>query len=410
MMSANLRAFLFLVRWAEGTSDDNGYRALYGHLRERPKLFDGWADHPRQAFKTPWGWTSAAGAFQFMAKVEGKVQTDTWDRAKHALGLPDFSPESQNKAALWLIEKRGALPAVEAGDLEQALARCSWEWASLPAGPGKPGRYGQPTRSFESCLVIFERAGGTLLTQAPSPDDSVAVSATGDPAPAPLPQPARPPSATVETPPSPAPAAPTYFPSREDDPGLPPEPAMPLPAAAALSLAAELWRILRPTERVNQVAGAIEKAAPVLFDAARQAAPAAVNEQQMVEQIKANPQAQAQFRAAAMLRWDDLAPMLEFEAAQRREAREFADRMTGTGPVWRQIGYGVFVTVLALGIVFGGAFMLREIYMMQGTSEQTRGNIVGFLLAMIPVVVYWVFGSSRSSQIKDQTIAEQAKR
>jgi muramidase (phage lysozyme) len=406
MMSANLRAFLFLVRWAEGTSDDNGYRALYGHLRERPKLFDGWADHPRQAFKTPWGWTSAAGAFQFMAKVEGKVQTDTWDRAKHALGLPDFSPESQNKAALWLIEKRGALPAVEAGDLEQALARCSWEWASLPAGPGKPGRYGQPTRSFESCLVIFERAGGTLLTQAPSPDDSVAVSATGDPAPAPLPQPARPPSATVETPPSPAPAAPTIGERAMAIPAL-----VTAAASALLPIIADLFRARgsKTGTRNAEIVDAVGEAAPAIVAIAKEVAGGG-NEQQAAEAILASKALQAQFRAQVALKWSDVEPFLQFEETSRKAARDFAAGLMSDGPEWRQIGTAVIVATLSLIIIGGGGVLFWQMMDSPQLDPGQKGLVLGALIAAFGQAIGYWFGSSASSKQKDATIAEQAKR
>ena len=158
---------------------------------------------------------------------------------------------------------------------------------------------------------------------------------------------------------------------------------MPLPVPALIALGAELVKLLPFGAKRPET---IDKAAPILIDIARTIV------------------------ASAATRWSELAPLLEYESKERAAARDFAERMTGSGPTWRQIGYGAMVAVLALGIVFGGAAMLREIYMMPTTSEQTRGNIVGFLLAMIPVVVYWVFGSSRSSQVKDATIAEQARR
>ena len=100
-MSANLRAFLYLIRWCEGTSGDNGYRTLFGG-----GMFDSFADHPRKAITRPLGGknltSTAAGAYQVLER--------TWDECKKALGLPDFSPESQDRAAIYLIKRRGALP------------------------------------------------------------------------------------------------------------------------------------------------------------------------------------------------------------------------------------------------------------------------------------------------------------
>lgn len=163
---ANVRAFLSMIRTAEGTADANGYRALFGHTPRRPRLFDSFADHPRIAsrFTDQAGrqlWTSAAGAFQFMAVSTipggGATRVDTWDRVSRALGLPDFSPESQDAAAVELIRRRGALGDVRAGRFAQAVGKVRAEWASLP-GAG----YAQPERSFEAVQTAYLRAGGTL--------------------------------------------------------------------------------------------------------------------------------------------------------------------------------------------------------------------------------------------------------
>ena len=47
-------------------------------------------------------------------------------------GLKDFSPKSQDAVALQQIKERGALPAIDRGDIRQAIDRCSNIWASLP--------------------------------------------------------------------------------------------------------------------------------------------------------------------------------------------------------------------------------------------------------------------------------------
>lgn len=54
------------------------------------------SDHPGKGYG-PGGTSSAAGRYQF---VYG-----TWKEAQAALNLPDFSPESQDKAAWWLAER-----------------------------------------------------------------------------------------------------------------------------------------------------------------------------------------------------------------------------------------------------------------------------------------------------------------
>lgn len=141
----NLNAFLMAIRWAEGTAGPNGYRTLYGG-----KLFDSFADHPRLSFKTPWGRTSAAGAYQ--------MQAGTWDDAKRALALPDFTPRNQDRAAVWIIDKkRRALSDVLAGRISQAMYKLRLEWASLPTSPD-----GQPTKSAEDFVRMFMSQGGAL--------------------------------------------------------------------------------------------------------------------------------------------------------------------------------------------------------------------------------------------------------
>ena len=141
------KAFLDMIAVPEGTSASNGYRVMF-----TGKLFDnGYVDHPRKFNYANGLKSDAAGRYQFLST--------TWDMCKQALNLPDFSPESQDRAALYLIRNRGALLYVEAGDIVAACNRVSYEWASLP-----PGRYGQPSISFEKAAQIFQEKGGVLAS------------------------------------------------------------------------------------------------------------------------------------------------------------------------------------------------------------------------------------------------------
>lgn len=409
-MSANLRAFLAVVRWCEGTSDENGYRALYGHLASRPKLFDSFSDHPRQYFDTPWGKTSAAGAYQFL--------TGTWDDARRALNLPDFSPESQDQAAVWLIQRRGALQDVESGDLDSALAKCGKEWASLPGSP-----YGQPTRTVDDCRRVYIAAGGTLMQAGPtSMPETPPIASPPTPAPAPAPyidpmespeeRRARedwdrrtrartePDGLTADVPtPSPV-AAPVSQPGGS----------MPLPVAAVVGLGAELLKLL-PFAQKPQKSDQIEAISAQLLKLAQAAAgPGAVNEQAAVDTVRVNPQARTAFVSAAATQWADIAPALEFDARERKEARSFVSQMTGEGPEWRQVGTGLLIGVLSLMIVGGGGTMFWRLLTSEGLDPGQKGLILGALLAAFATVVGFWFGSSASSAKKDSTIAEQARR
>jgi len=145
----NIKAFLALIKYTEGA----GYQTLFGGEK-----FASFGDHPRRAITKTLGGkpitSTAAGAYQFLSR--------TWDECAAACSLPDFSPASQDMAALFLIERRRALSAILEGDWKTALERCNREWASLPGSP-----YGQPTKSLETCLSFLN--ANTRKEEAPAP-------------------------------------------------------------------------------------------------------------------------------------------------------------------------------------------------------------------------------------------------
>ena len=154
----NVQAFLRMIRVGEGTSDDAGYRRLFGG-----DMADGYDDHPRRAVTKKLGGrpitSTAAGAYQFLSR--------TWDECVRALNLPDFSVQSQDLAAVYLIARRRAIHDVIAGRVEQAIAKCAREWASLPGSP-----YGQPTKTLPEALKLYAGYGGRteLQTAPPAPE------------------------------------------------------------------------------------------------------------------------------------------------------------------------------------------------------------------------------------------------
>jgi muramidase (phage lysozyme) len=141
----NLRAFLIMIQYSEGTYGKTGYNTLYGG-----GTFQDMSKHPNTAVNK-WGITStAAGAYQILNR--------TWNEIQTKLQLPDFSATSQDKAAIELIRRRGALDDVYAGRFAQAIAKCKKEWASLP-GAG----YGQNERNVHSLLAVYKIAGGNVV-------------------------------------------------------------------------------------------------------------------------------------------------------------------------------------------------------------------------------------------------------
>lgn len=138
-----------------GPESGGRYNVIYGGQQ-----FSDMSDHPRAAVPITSGpnagkTSSAAGKYQFLGS--------TWDEYKNKLGLPDFSPASQDKAA-WALaadtfkSKTGQdLGAVlQSGD-PQAIAQVgkvlSPIWTSLPGGI----EAGTDTNRFVSA---FQQAAG----------------------------------------------------------------------------------------------------------------------------------------------------------------------------------------------------------------------------------------------------------
>lgn len=144
-----VQQFLGLLKQSEGTAGkgDNGYNVGFGG-----GLFTSYSDHPRvsREFTQTDGKrnsTTAAGAYQFLK--------NTWDDVSKVVGAKDFSPENQDKAAIELIRRGGALDNVLTGDFQGAVNKLGSTWASLPSSP-----YAQPKRTMNELL-----GGDTMPTQ-----------------------------------------------------------------------------------------------------------------------------------------------------------------------------------------------------------------------------------------------------
>lgn len=147
LQCGNVRAFLLMIRYAEGTAGPNGYSTLFGG-----GTFNGFADHPRIVVTATLGGrelkSSAAGAYQI---IKG-----TWDTLQIVQHFPDFAPHSQDLAAVELLRRRDALRLVIEGNITAAINAARKEWASLP-GAG----YGQPERKLSDLIAQYQSAGGS---------------------------------------------------------------------------------------------------------------------------------------------------------------------------------------------------------------------------------------------------------
>ena len=126
----NVRKMFDLVAYTEGVK--HGYNTMFGNQR-----IDNLSAHPniRKQFKQTDGRmnvTTAAGRYQFLKP--------TWDGLSRQYGLKDFSPQSQDIAAVALLAQNGALPYVLKGDFATAIQKSGGTWASLPSSQYKQGK------------------------------------------------------------------------------------------------------------------------------------------------------------------------------------------------------------------------------------------------------------------------------
>lgn len=280
LQSPRVRAFLRVIREGESSQTDEAYRTVVGG-----GVFQSYGDHPRRLIDLPslGVKSTAAGAYQFLAR--------TWDGCREALGLPDFSPQSQDLAAVYLIHGRGALDDVLAGNIETAIGKCAHEWASLPGSP-----YGQPTLTMPKAVKVYDRWLGTDAYVPPK----------AHPWPFPRAGEADPvESEHVEVDVPTEQPVPMHVPAGEADPV---ESNMPLPAI----LGALLPSLIEAVPRLGKLFGdgsAVRernvKAAELAMQIAQQAV-GAVNAQETVEKVKASPAAAAAATKAIEARWLEL--------------------------------------------------------------------------------------------------------
>lgn len=329
MIQRNVIAFLRVIRAGETSQEPEAYRMLFGK-----ELFQDTADHPRRAITKTLGGkaitSTAAGAYQFLER--------TWDECKRAMALPDFSPHSQDIAAVYLINRRGALDDVIAGQLDSAVRKCAREWASLPGSP-----YGQPTKTMAQVRAVYEQFGGEV---APSTN------------------------LLTETP-------------------------MPIPAFIAAALPA-LIDVVPKLGRIfssgSETAERNIKAAEMVVGIAKEAI-GAPNEQALVETIKADPVAAQTVREAIDANWgriDEVGGGIE--AARKANFEQ-------SSIDWRR-NMALLVTVMLLPLVY--MTVSAVLFTGDWTSETKAMVVAAVISGVLGAITGYWLGTSFSSARKDE--------
>ena len=151
--TSNIKAFLMGIRNGESSLNDDAYNYVFGSTEDNDLRFTDMSDHPSNTGEynglTSYNGVSThpAGAYQF--------EPATWNMLKAKCGLPDFSPASQDAAAIELIRIYKGYDFINQGNITQALQNIRSQWASLPTATD-----GQPTKSLAEFLNVYNQYGG----------------------------------------------------------------------------------------------------------------------------------------------------------------------------------------------------------------------------------------------------------
>lgn len=140
-LSPSTNALLHIIAFAEGT--EHRYDVFFTHAQ----ITNACARHPRKIHTSGGLSSDAAGRYQFLSS--------TWDSAVQNLQLADFRSSSQDRAAVFLIERiRGVNDHAEVQtsftSFSRWMAKLTNEWASIPGNS-----YGQAQKGL-TLRVLWE--------------------------------------------------------------------------------------------------------------------------------------------------------------------------------------------------------------------------------------------------------------
>lgn len=356
--SDEVQAFIWAIRYGEGTQAPDGFQIMFGGER-----FTDFSDHPRRAItKTVKGKTytsTAAGAPQFLAT--------TWDGLVRQYGFEDFSPRNQILGAIALIKGRGALEDVLAGRIEEAVRKCGREWASLPGSP-----YGQPVVTMAEFMREYEEGLRTFSGVQWNDLEAPPLTPTNPP-----------PEPTIVTPPT------AKAPLEK---AMNPFVLSILPAL--IDLVPKLGKIFGSG---SAVAERNIKAAEAVAQMAKEAV-GARNEQELLDMIKADPDAAAAVKDSIEKGWFKLEEVGGGIEAARASAERYS--MPG-GPDFRRnpaFWISLIFLTMPIMILVDMLFLNAAVY-----DVSLRTQIITAILGLLSIVGAFWLGTNFTAQKKEDS-------
>lgn len=162
----NVLKFLAFISASEGADYDTGFGGTKISLDKHPGEVKAFRDLTGKRRMT-----TAAGRYQFLGS--------TYKNLSNKLGLKDFSPVSQDVAAIELLRETGALQDIVKGDFTSAIKKTNRTWASLPDSP-----HNQRTVSWNFANSFLgipqQRTAGVTKSTVTQPSASTMVAQLGN--------------------------------------------------------------------------------------------------------------------------------------------------------------------------------------------------------------------------------------
>ncbi|WP_338525016.1 hypothetical protein NUH87_04980 [Pseudomonas batumici] len=158
LKNKNVKAFLDTIAESEG----GNYHAKFGYgwapgYKTGKWTFSDESTHPGAGYG---GSTTASGRYQ--------ITIGSWrDYCVTAMGLSDFTPNTQDLTAIEMLRRARAIDSIVNGDIKDAVHKASGSWESLPLGPGQANRplgghpSGQPYMPYDDVVTTYKKFGGT---------------------------------------------------------------------------------------------------------------------------------------------------------------------------------------------------------------------------------------------------------
>ncbi|MFG6097372.1 AAA-like domain-containing protein [Leptothoe sp. ISB3NOV94-8A] len=151
-LDPRVKAFLDTIAWSLRTQS---LPSDYDIILDGSEFTD-FSDHPRKrtCIDSYFGLEaicgSSAGRYHMIPQ--------TWDRVANQLGLNDFSPASQDLAAIELLREKGSLAQIEAGNFKSAIYNASSYWVTLPDADGESyyESAGYQARSIDNLQFMYD--------------------------------------------------------------------------------------------------------------------------------------------------------------------------------------------------------------------------------------------------------------